>query len=158
MPAMKPAQMERSLEDIDLNVLVQKGIKGLIVNWNNTVRNKRSRSYSIQLQAWLKRASDHHELKVIIVTNSEQSDEANVLNTFFPILFSAGKPRKAPFLKALDILGTEAYQTAVIGNGILTDLWGGNRLGMYTIFVSPPWTSPPMLGAAKWALVKLLNR
>jgi HAD superfamily phosphatase (TIGR01668 family) len=41
------------------------------------------------------------------------------------------------FRKAFEILGLREDQTAVIGDQMMTDVLGGNRLGLYTILVLP---------------------
>ncbi|HHW74588.1 MAG TPA: HAD hydrolase-like protein, partial [Firmicutes bacterium] len=49
----------------------------------------------------------------------------------------AVKPRRRAFRKALQILDLTASETAVVGDQIFTDVLGGNRLGLYTILVTP---------------------
>ena len=37
----------------------------------------------------------------------------------------------------MNIFGVDETQTAAIGDQIFTDIWGGNRAGVYTILVKP---------------------
>ena len=37
----------------------------------------------------------------------------------------------------MELLGTKPEETAVLGDQLLTDVYGGNRLGMYTILLIP---------------------
>ena len=45
------------------------------------------------------------------------------------------KPRPEAFLEALKHMGAKPDNTIVIGDQLLTDIYGGNLLGMYTILV-----------------------
>ena len=49
----------------------------------------------------------------------------------------AGKPRRRAFLRALEVMGSSAEETAVIGDQVFTDILGGNRMGLFTILVVP---------------------
>jgi HAD superfamily phosphatase (TIGR01668 family) len=154
MPIFKPSQIVRSIYDIDGNALQRAGIKGIIFNWSNTLIPKNSPSASDSMKEWLKDFKSRYAIKLIIVSNSKPPFQGNELVNEIPALFEASKPKKKAFMAALDVLGTQKKETAVVGNGIITDLWGGNRLGMYTIFVSPSWTRPWFIGAIKRLVVK----
>ncbi|KRE22825.1 YqeG family HAD IIIA-type phosphatase [Paenibacillus sp. Soil522] len=157
MPIIKPSLIARSIYDIDGDALQRAGIKGIILDWNNTIMKKNSESVPASLKTWLKDFKSRYAIKLVIVSNSKPPAQGLGLGNEIPALFKAGKPKKKAFFAALKILGTRKNETAVIGNGIITDLWGGNRLGMYTIFVSPSWTRPRILGAVKRLVVKVLR-
>lgn len=157
MPIFKPSQIARSIYDIDGDALQRAGIKGIIVDWSNTLIPKNCVSASNSMKKWLKDFKSRYAMKLIIVSNSKPPSQGNELVNEIPALFEAGKPKKKAFEAALNILGTRKNETAVIGNGIMTDLWGGNRLGLYTIFVSPSWTKPRFIGAIKRLVIKLLR-
>ncbi|WP_098744980.1 YqeG family HAD IIIA-type phosphatase [Paenibacillus sp. EZ-K15] len=157
MPIFKPSQSVRSIYDIDGDALQRAGIKGIIFNWNNTLISKNSSAESDSMKNWLKDFESRYAIKLMIVSNSKPPSQGNELVNEIPALFEASKPKKKAFMAALEILGTQKNETAVVGNGIITDLWGGNRLGMYTIFVSPSWTKPRIIGAIKRLVVKALR-
>ena len=48
----------------------------------------------------------------------------------------ASKPSRKPF-EAIKIMGIKAEETAVIGDQLFTDIYGGNKLNMFTILVKP---------------------
>lgn len=157
MPIFKPSQIVRSIYDIDGEALQRAGIKGVIFNWSNTLIPKNSPTASDSMMEWLNDFKSRYAIKLIIVSNSKPPSQGNELIHEIPALFEASKPKRKSFKAALNILGTRNHETAVVGNGIITDLWGGNRLGMYTIFVSPSWTKPWILGAIKRLVVKVLR-
>ena len=76
--------------------------------------------------------------KVCIVSNASQKrverfNESLKLNA----IHRASKPGSKSFLKAMELMGTKPSETAVIGDQIFTDVYGGNRLNMFTILVKP---------------------
>ncbi|WP_028610022.1 YqeG family HAD IIIA-type phosphatase [Paenibacillus harenae] len=157
MTIFKPSQIVRSVYDIDVDALQRAGIKGIILDWSNTLIPRDATSASDSMKKWLIDFKSRYANKLIIVSNSKPPSHENGLVEEIPALFEAGKPKKKAFMAALNILGTKKNETAVIGNGIITDLWGGNRLGLYTIFVSPSWTKPRVIGALKRLVVKVLR-
>ena len=50
---------------------------------------------------------------------------------------SGGKPRRRGFLRAMALMEVAPEETAVIGDQVMTDIWGGNRCGLLTILVDP---------------------
>ncbi|HZX47205.1 MAG TPA: HAD hydrolase-like protein, partial [Clostridia bacterium] len=52
-------------------------------------------------------------------------------------VYRAGKPRKKAFIRAMATIGKNISNTAVIGDQIFTDIFGGKRLGLYTVLVIP---------------------
>ena len=50
---------------------------------------------------------------------------------------SAKKPRKAKFLKILKTYKLNLSEVAIVGDQLVTDIYGGNRVGITTILVNP---------------------
>lgn len=74
--------------------------------------------------------------QVMIVSNSTSSrvkTTAEILDV--PWLKSAKKPLKYGFKKALQTLQAEPDTTLFIGDQLMTDVWGANRVGMTPILV-----------------------
>lgn len=52
-------------------------------------------------------------------------------------IFNAHKPSKKSYRKAFDLLETDKQQTMFVGDQVFTDVYGANRVKMYTILVRP---------------------
>lgn len=50
---------------------------------------------------------------------------------------NAHKPSRKSYEKAFSIMGTQKGNTMFVGDQIFTDVFGANRVGMYTILVNP---------------------
>lgn len=132
-----PRKRVRSIYDIDLEQLKASGIKGIITDLDNTLVQTRAPYPDEQVAAWFDSLTASG-FKVVIVSNntyrrvSQFSDSLQV-----PFVYKARKPTSTGFRKSLALLELSAQETAVIGDQILTDVFGGNRLGMFTILVQP---------------------
>jgi HAD superfamily phosphatase (TIGR01668 family) len=125
------------INDIDLNILKDKNIKGLIVDIDNTLVAwdvKEADEAAIQ---WIDKIKDSG-LKICLVSNNSKERVAkfNEKLSLFTV-HRANKPSRAPFIKASRYLNIAPSEAAVIGDQIFTDILGGNRLGMFTILVTP---------------------
>ena len=78
-------------------------------------------------------------LKLCISSNSDQRARVRAIGRelVVPQLSWASKPRRWGFRQAMELMGTIPQTTAVVGDQIFTDVWGGNRLDLWTILVCP---------------------
>ncbi len=129
-----------SIYEIDLHHLKEKGIKGLIIDFDNTLVERGTETAPQPLYDWLeevKQAGFH----VCIVSNNLRRRIGNVTQSLeIPLVASAGKPRSKAFHEGMKVLKTCSSETAVIGDQLFTDVFGGNRLGLLTILVPPVGT------------------
>lgn len=127
--------------DIDPASLKEKGIKGIIVDVDNTLVAWNVAHATEEVLTWLQQMKDANINVTIFSNNNEQRVTlfAEPLDT--PFVFKARKPLRRAFKKARKEMGLEKEEVAVIGDQLLTDILGGNRAGYYTILVDPIVTS-----------------
>jgi HAD superfamily phosphatase (TIGR01668 family) len=132
-----PKQKVRSIYAIDLEALRTAGIKGIITDLDNTLVKTREQLADEQVVAWFQFLKDEG-FKVVIVSNNTRKRVGGFsMPINIPYIHGARKPTSSGFRKALAVLGLSPQETAVIGDQVLTDVLGGNMLGMYTILVEP---------------------
>ncbi|RXZ77211.1 YqeG family HAD IIIA-type phosphatase [Paenibacillaceae bacterium] len=132
-----PDKIVRSVYDIDLNELKQKGLKGIITDLDNTLVGAKDALATPELIAWLDGLQEQG-FKVVIVSNNNAGRVTRFAEPLgLPFIYAARKPIGRPFRRALEVLGLKAEQTIVIGDQLLTDMLGGRRMGLYTILVGP---------------------
>lgn len=111
---------------------------GLIVDLDNTLVGYDQEVAAPGLQEWMQKARDAG-MALCILTNNHRRERvtglARSLGT--QVLARAGKPRRRPFRRAMQRMGTAPGTTAVIGDQLFTDVLGGKRAGLYTILVRP---------------------
>lgn len=114
-----------------------RGIKGIIIDLDNTLVAWGEDLITPEMKSWIGslRASG---IKVCILSNALENRVREIGTRLeVPWVSRAVKPRKYPFRKALRILGTSPRETAVIGDQLFTDIFGGNRMALYTIWTTP---------------------
>ncbi len=132
-----PKKRVVSFADIDIQALRQAGIRGIITDLDNTLVQSRAPQADANVIAWFERLRAEG-FKVVVVSNNNYRRVAKFCAPLsIPFIHAARKPASRGFKKSLKLLGLTAHETAVVGDQILTDVLGGNRLGMYTILVQP---------------------
>jgi hypothetical protein len=129
--------MVDSLEQIDFTSLKDHGIKGLMLDLDNTLITSAKRQMGENVYQWLT-ALAAMEFQVMIVSNNRLSRVKDIAGQWsIPFVANACKPVSGGFLKALNLMRLEPHQVAIIGDQLFTDILGGNWLGLYTILVQP---------------------
>lgn len=125
------------VQDIDLSFLIKKNIKGLILDIDNTLVPDHVEEADESALAWVEKVKKMG-FKVCIVSNASQKRVAKFNEKLkVDTIHRASKPGSKSFLKASEIMNTKASQTAVIGDQIFTDIYGGNKVNMFTVLVTP---------------------
>lgn len=78
--------------------------------------------------------------RVGIITNRRFGTKDAViveLAESYPVRYRAGKPRKKGFLDILAKMNLPAERAVMIGDRLFTDVFGANRLGIYSIRIKP---------------------
>jgi hypothetical protein len=123
--------------ELDLEKLKNKGINTIITDLDNTLVGWNDPNPDAKLVKWFESLKDAG-FKVAIVSNNSENRVAHFARQVgLPFISKAQKPRRSPFKKALEILGSKKEETAVLGDQIFTDVLGGNRTGLFTILVIP---------------------
>jgi HAD superfamily phosphatase (TIGR01668 family) len=134
---LRPDYSYESLYHIGPEDLKTKGLKGLIVDLDGTTLEYGGAFLSHEREAWFFSLL-HSGIKICLVSNNASARVKNISDCLrVPCVSNAMKPLKRAFRKGLEALDLPASQVAVVGDQILTDVWGGNRAGLITILVPP---------------------
>lgn len=132
-----PDEIHVAIYDVELSRLWDQGIRGIILDVDNTIVGWGSQVMSPKTVDWINQAKQKGFRLCIASNGVTKRVEAMAELLRIPAIAKAVKPRKKPFRSALTLLETTPEQTAVIGDQIFTDVFGGNRLDMYTILINP---------------------
>ncbi len=134
---LKPDEIIDSVYDIELQRLKEKGIKGLIVDLDNTLVPWQSREVTKELESWVKKVCAAG-LQIAIVSNNSSSRVEELSGKLgITCVAKAVKPRRGAFRRIAGKFQMPPHEIAVVGDQLFTDILGGNRCGMYTILVAP---------------------
>ena len=132
-----PDVQAESILELDLEELKKVGIRGVIFDLDNTLVEWKKDTLDPEVITLIERFKTEG-FKLCILSNALEHRVENVAKILdVPYVSRAVKPRKSPFRKALEIMGTAPEATAVVGDQLFTDILGGNRMELYTIWTPP---------------------
>lgn len=134
MGNLMPRESYSNISDISLDYLINDiHIKGLIFDFDGTLL--RNKIVSADTLNFLKKASER-ELELSILSNNPYVNKTILKEINIPITKKfACKPLKKPFLNMAKKMKLKPSEIAVIGNNRISDIWGANRAGMYSIYI-----------------------
>jgi uncharacterized protein len=132
-----PSQYVNKVFDITPESLLEKGIRGIITDLDNTLVEWDRPEATPMLIEWLA-SMKLAGIQVVIVSNNNQLRVKSFSDPLgIPFIYQARKPMGRAFRKALALMNVDREQVVVIGDQMLTDIFGGNRNKMHTILVLP---------------------
>lgn len=133
-----PKLVLRSIDEIDGGTLAARGIRLLLSDLDNTLVPYGVPEPDDRLRAWTE-SLRQNGIDLFILSNSRKPDRTRRFSEALgvPFLGHSGKPKRASFFKVMERMGADPESTAIVGDQIFTDIWGGNNAGITTILVSP---------------------
>ena len=115
--------------------LQKKGIHSLLLDVDGTLINRNSNMIPKDVKSWIRESKEIFSLYLISNNPSKKriSKIAKELNLKYK--YNASKPRKKVTLSAIEEIGIEPKNIAIIGDRIFTDIIVGNRCNIKTILV-----------------------
>lgn len=132
-----PDMMVDCLYDIPLDELRQKDIQVLIFDLDNTIVEWNCLDVKQHIIHWFQSIQEEGFKVLILSNNGEDRVLAVAEKLNLPFIAKAKKPSSAGMRKAKEMFKVKAEQCAMIGDQLLTDVFGGNRAGFFTVLVTP---------------------
>ncbi|MBU2703927.1 HAD superfamily phosphatase (TIGR01668 family) [Sporomusaceae bacterium BoRhaA] len=132
-----PNRSEAVIYDIEPYDLQRENIVGMIVDLDNTIIPWSSLNVPDATMRWIRKLKAAG-IQVCLLSNNcgpRVQKIAKILQV--PFVSKARKPMIKGFRQAVQMMDLLPQQVAVVGDQIYTDILGGNRIGCYTIWVSP---------------------
>jgi len=126
-----------ALPDVKLDELALAGIRGIVVDLDNTVCAYRRPELAPGVAEWVAAARARGFALVLVSNNFSERVGAIGAQLGIPVVPNALKPLPFAFLRALKLLGTPRAATVVIGDQLFTDVLGAKLLGLRTILTKP---------------------
>lgn len=134
-----PDAVAERVSDIVPATLLSRGVRGLIIDLDNTLTRWNDAQCAPEVANWL-RALAEAGIGVCIVSNNgpdRVSTFCRGLDREVPWIANAGKPGRTAYRRATERLGLSPQAVAVVGDQVFTDIFGGKRAGLLTILVTP---------------------
>ncbi len=132
-----PNEIYEAIEKVNIQKLIDNNIKAVILDVDNTLIDS-SKILKQDVINWVNELK-RNEIKVCILSNTikKKKVESIAKQLELEYFMFATKPLKSGFKKCLKLLNEKPENICVIGDQIFTDVLGGNRMGMYTVYTHP---------------------
>ena len=132
-----PDMYQKNIYDINYQKLLNQGIKCLMFDLDNTLVAPSIKKPTEEVENLFKKLKKMG-FRVIIFSNSPKK-RVKPFKEGLEVDCSASsrKPFKKKFLKVLSFYNYTITEVAIIGDQILTDVVGGNKIGILTVLVDP---------------------
>ena len=137
MSVVRPDRYYTSVGAIDLDSLREAGIRGVLLDLDNTILPRDTGEIPQAARTFAKNLGEHG-IRVCLVSNNWHHRVSAVADELGSLLVSkALKPLPFAFRRGMRLMGTLPGETATIGDQIFTDVLGGNLAGTMTVLVDP---------------------
>lgn len=123
--------------DIPVSLLLRRGIKGLVLDIDNTLAHDDVCALPDEVAAWLAAVRAAGIRCVVVSNNLERRASDFCALCGLDYVARALKPGQRSVPRVLELLGTAPSETAVVGDQLFTDISYGKRAGFVTILVEP---------------------
>jgi len=123
--------------DITPQYLREQGIKGLILDVDNTLSTHHSQTPLEGLDLWLTQMRDSG-IKLIIASNARRERvEPFARRLGLDFVSLSCKPLPHGIIRAKRRMGLRRSETAMVGDQIFTDMLGANMAGVHAVLLTP---------------------
>ena len=129
----------RSISQIDLNKLYDKGKRCILIDLDNTIARWHTFTIKEDAMAWIEKAKSIG-FKVCILSNSHNRQRPKKASEILEIdncASSAKKPFEKAFLEAAEYCGVQKKEVVMVGDQLFCDVRGAIRAGIDAVLVDP---------------------
>ena len=134
---LTPDYMFGTYREVTAEFLLEKGIRALLIDIDNTLAPYEQPDPDDNIRAWFESLRENG-IRLALVSNNHAPRVERFNQTLGLLAFSdSGKPSRKTLEKAMKALGVTHEETAVLGDQLLTDAYGGKHIGLPAIIVPP---------------------
>ncbi|MBD2690712.1 YqeG family HAD IIIA-type phosphatase [Anabaena catenula] len=129
--------LQGSVLNLTPNTIQKYGLKGLVLDVDDTLVPIKVREASPELQQWVEEIRTCTALYLVSNNLSEGRIGSIARSLNLPYYLGAAKPSRRKIRAALQGMSLPVHEVGMVGDRLFTDVIAGNRLGMFTILVEP---------------------
>jgi HAD superfamily phosphatase (TIGR01668 family) len=119
------------------DILTQHGLKGLILDVDETLLPTSNTQLSADLVQWAEQLKPLASIWLVSNNLNEPRIRQIADSLALPYFSNAGKPSRRKLRQALTAMALPPQEVGMVGDRLFTDVLAGNRLGLFTILVEP---------------------
>ena len=133
--SLLPTLITDELTDLTPELLRGRGIRLLMLDFDNTIVPYTTSIPTEAMETWLNRMLAE-DIAICVVSNSKKERVKIFCGTYgIPCITHAAKPFPKGIRQCLEQFGRKPGEAAIVGDQIFTDTLGGNCAGVTTILV-----------------------
>jgi len=138
-----PDIYQKSIFTVNYKKLKEHGIKLLLVDLDNTITPENSKNFDSKVKELFDELNK--DFKIVLFSNNfKKRVECFSKNLGIDYVNNASKPHPKKYLETFKKYKVKVNEAAMIGDQLLTDIKGGNNVGITTILVDPVSTYDPI--------------
>lgn len=131
-----PDSYQESILTINYESLKNKGIKYLLFDLDNTIIPQNKKSVPDNIKELFNKLKE--DFQIILFSNSPKKRVSMIANELgIAYIYLAFKPSPKKFFDVMKSYKCSENEMAIIGDQLVTDIKGGNRVGIFSILVNP---------------------
>lgn len=127
----------KSLNEVPVADLRERGIRGAILDVDNTLCRYHGTSVDARVEEGYRRIINSFNSCILSNTDLDRMRQLEKYFRIHAILTRARKPLPEAFTQATEYLNCKPGEVVMIGDRLLSDIAGANMAGLYTIRVQP---------------------
>ena len=132
-----PTWLKERFSDIPVSFFIKHNIKTVFTDLDNTLISPKNPNATQELTKWIKELKEA-DIQVVLVSNNKDSRIEKVAEQVeVPYVYPALKPMHKGFKEALALVNSSKENTVMIGDQLMTDVFGATTFGLKTILVKP---------------------
>lgn len=134
--SLLPTVIAKSVTDLTPGLLQERGIRLLMLDFDNTIVPYTTDIPTERMESWLERMLQS-DVRICVVSNSKRPRVRVFCEKYgIPCVTHARKPFSKGIRECLERFSMEAAECALAGDQIYTDTLGANGMGVTSILVS----------------------
>ena len=132
-----PDHIFATYREVTPEFLAEVGVKALLIDIDNTLAPYEMPEPDENIVAWFKLLSENGISATLVSNNERERVELFNKDLGLPAFYKSGKPFAKNLKKAMQNMGSDRTNTAMLGDQLLTDAAAGKHIGLRTIIVPP---------------------
>ena len=153
-----PKEYLPSVLDITPEKLKKLGINTMIFDIDNTLVPYWIKVPTPELERYFLNLRENGITPSVLSNSREERSKVFCAGMAIPYVYRAGKPLVHGMIKLLELLGKKPSECAIAGDQIFTDVWVGNRCGVYSFLIKQVSPKDELITAPKRPLERLIVR
>jgi uncharacterized protein len=129
--------LEGSVLALTPAVIAQHGLKGLVLDVDDTIISTHSAVVPPEVKEWMEEVKQIASIALVSNNLSHNRIRRIAAVLDLPYIFGARKPSRKKVRQAVQKMNLPFQEVAMVGDRLFTDVLVGNRLGMFSILVEP---------------------